>query len=254
MSRAWLTTLICNWMRPSIGRSPVYYYFISNFITFPQTDTLVLMDCRIGHPWMMILQIQMTSRIGWTILTPFVLPYSMIGYCLLLPCHAPLIWGFVSLACHPPFTQHQVASSFYPFLCQSLLSHILLSFTPLFPSPSLSRTLLLYVPRSTKAIAREARIRLIWGFLKTHARPANLSDTEFHSLVNSVMKIFLLHGSLWHWEPHGRHQLVVSEHRRFGLIKEAHNDLRHKGVFTVQTRLLLHFWWPMLVKDVKWFV
>ncbi|KAF8545809.1 hypothetical protein OG21DRAFT_1479754 [Imleria badia] len=34
----------------------------------------------------------------------------------------------------------------------------------------------------------------------------------------------------------------------------AHNDLRHKGVFTVRTRLLLRFWWPMLVDNVKWFI
>ena len=68
------------------------------------------------------------------------------------------------------------------------------------------------------------------------------------------MKFFLLHGSLWHREPHGCHQLVVPEHHHFRLIKEAHDDLGHKGVFTVRTRLLLHFWWLMLVEDVKWFV
>ncbi|KIO11464.1 hypothetical protein M404DRAFT_113647, partial [Pisolithus tinctorius Marx 270] len=38
------------------------------------------------------------------------------------------------------------------------------------------------------------------------------------------------------------------------LIKEAHDDLRHKGVFMVRMHLLLHFWWPLLVKDVKWYV
>ena len=132
-------------MRPSIGRSPVYYYFISNFITFPQTDTLVLMDCRIGHPWMMILQIQMTSRIGWTILTPFVLPYSMIGYCLFLPHHTLLIWDFVPLACCPLSPRCWVASSFYPSLHQSLCSHILLSFTPPLLSPLPSWTIPLYL-------------------------------------------------------------------------------------------------------------
>ena len=110
------------------------------------------------------------------------------------------------------------------------------------------------IPRSTKAIAREAWIRLIRGFLETRAQPADLSDTEFHSFVNSATKFFLLHGSLWRQEPHSRHQLVVPEYQHFGLIKEAHNDLGHKGVFTVRTQLLLRFWWPMLVKDVKWFV
>ena len=110
------------------------------------------------------------------------------------------------------------------------------------------------IPQSTKAIAREARIHLIRGSLETRARPADLSDTEFHSFVNSATKFFLFHGSLWRREPHGRHQLVVPEHRHFGLIKEAHDDLGHKGVFTVRTQLLLRFWWPMLVKNVKWFV
>ena len=68
------------------------------------------------------------------------------------------------------------------------------------------------------------------------------------------MKFFLLHSSLWRREPHSRHQLVVPEHQRFGLIEEAHDDPGHKGVFTVRTQLLLRFWWPMLVEDVKWFV
>ena len=110
------------------------------------------------------------------------------------------------------------------------------------------------IPWSTKAIAREARIRLIQGFLETRTRPADLSDTEFHSFINSATKCFLLHGSLWHREPHGCDQLVIPKHQRFGLIKEAHDDLGHKGVFTVQTQLLLRFWWPMLVENVKWFV
>ena len=75
----------------------------------------------------------------------FALSYSMIGYCLLLSCHAPHIWGVVSLAYRPPSPRHRVASSFYPSLRQSLCSHILLSFTHLLPSPSSSQTLPLYL-------------------------------------------------------------------------------------------------------------
>ena len=53
------------------------------------------------------------------------------------------------------------------------------------------------IPQSTKAIAREAQICLIRGFLEARARPADLSDTEFHLFINSATKFFLLHGSLW---------------------------------------------------------
>ena len=41
---------------------------------------------------------------------------------------------------------------------------------------------------------------------------------------------------------------------RYRLIWEAHNSLRHKGVFSVQTCLLLCFWWPVLVDDIKWYI
>ena len=240
-------------MRPSIGGLPVYYYFISNFATFPKTNTPVLTDYRISHPQMTILQIQMISRIGWTILTLFALPYSMIGYCLLLSCHALHIWGVVSLVYCPPSPWCWVCFLLLPIPPPIFVQSY--SFV-LHSSASEPVTELDYptIPRSTKAIAREAWIRLIRGFLETRAQPADLSDTEFHSFVNSELKFFLLHGSLWHREPHGRHQLVVPEHRHFGLIKEAHDDLRHKGVFTVRTRLLLRFWRPMLVEDVKWFI
>jgi len=59
--------------------------------------------------------------------------------------------------------------------------------------------------------------------------------------------------SLYCRELHGHHQLVVPIERQYGLIREAHDDLGHKGVFSIQTRLLLYFWWPMLVDDVKWY-
>ena len=134
-------------MQPSIAGSLVYYYFILIFITFPQTNTPIPMDYHVGHPWMTILQIWMILRIHWTILTPFVLPYLMISYCLLLPCHALHIWGFVFLAYHPQSPRCWIASSFYPFLHHSLFSHILLFSTLPLPlsSLSLSQTLPLYL-------------------------------------------------------------------------------------------------------------
>ena len=110
------------------------------------------------------------------------------------------------------------------------------------------------ISQSTKAIAREAWIRLIWDFLNICLCSADLSDADFQSFVNSATQFFALYDFLWRHELHGHHQLVVPEHWRYGLIKEAHDDLGHKGVFTVRTRLLLHFWWPMLVNNMKWFV
>ena len=37
-------------------------------------------------------------------------------------------------------------------------------------------------------------------------------------------------------------------------MKQAHNDLEHKGMFTVKARLSERFWWPDMEEDIKWFV
>ena len=40
-------------------------------------------------------------------------------------------------------------------------------------------------------------MRSIRGFLDTKEHPADLTDAEFQSFVNSATKFFLLHGALW---------------------------------------------------------
>jgi hypothetical protein len=82
---------------------------------------------------------------------------------------------------------------------------------------------------------RKAQIQLIHRFLETQERPDAMLDKEYQSFINSATHFFILNGSLWRREPHGKHQLVVPESQWFGLIKEAHDDLGHKGVFTVRT-------------------
>ncbi|KIO02719.1 hypothetical protein M404DRAFT_147444 [Pisolithus tinctorius Marx 270] len=110
------------------------------------------------------------------------------------------------------------------------------------------------IPWSTKARACEAKIEMIRPFLTTCERPPDLTDVQCSSFFNSASRFFLLDGNLWHREPHGQHQLVVNESKWYRLIKEAHDNLGHKGVFMVRSRLLLCFWWPLLVEDVKWYV
>ena len=110
------------------------------------------------------------------------------------------------------------------------------------------------IPQIDKAVAKDARILCIHQFLETTEHPLDLSQRDFQSFVNTTSHFFFLNSLLWCCQPNGRHQLVVAEPKCYRLIKEAHDDLRHKGVFSVHTCLLLRFWWPMLVDDVKWFI
>ena len=94
----------------------------------------------------------------------------------------------------------------------------------------------------------------IHEFLCDYVCPPDLLDSDYMSFVNAAIHFFLLNGLLYCWEQHRQHQLVVPVEHRYGLIWEAHDSLRHKGVFSVWMHLLLHFWWPVLVNDIKWYV
>jgi hypothetical protein len=90
-------------------------------------------------------------------------------------------------------------------------------------------------------------------FLETKERCTELTDEQHVAFVAVAARYFIFESNLWKREPHGRHQLVVPEHRRYRILKEAHDDLGHKGVLTIRTRLLLRFWWPMIIDDIKWY-
>ncbi|KAF9439686.1 hypothetical protein P691DRAFT_619117, partial [Macrolepiota fuliginosa MF-IS2] len=48
-------------------------------------------------------------------------------------------------------------------------------------------------------------------------------------------------------------KLVIEEDKCLDLLKQAHNELRHKGIFTTWMHLLEHFWWPRLNDDIRWY-
>jgi hypothetical protein len=46
----------------------------------------------------------------------------------------------------------------------------------------------------------------------------------------------------------------VPKEKRYELLKEVHNILGHKKIYTMRMQLLEHFWWLFLDQDVKWFI
>lgn len=113
------------------------------------------------------------------------------------------------------------------------------------------------IPRNNISALRDAGILKIKRFLDNPQRPDNLMAKEgqkFKQFVKRATGFFLTEGQMWKKNSQGKHKLVIPEDRRFGLIKQAHDDLGHKGIFTVRTRLLERFWWPDLDRDVKWYI
>ena len=61
-------------------------------------------------------------------------------------------------------------------------------------------------------------------------------------------------GELWRKRASGPHQKVPRRGHRYELLRVAHDQMGHKGVFSTLARLQDRFWWPKMDDDVKWYV
>jgi len=109
------------------------------------------------------------------------------------------------------------------------------------------------IPQSNEAQVLDAKMVAIKHFLNSCKKPVDLSDEEFKSFMHYAARFFILEDNLWCRDPQGKHQLVVDPRKHYRILKEAHDDLGHKGVYAVHMRLLLQFWWPHIIDDVKWY-
>lgn len=110
------------------------------------------------------------------------------------------------------------------------------------------------IPRSARALAQDAKLEVVRAFLQHFQRPDGLSDSQFLAFVRYSSKFFVKGETLWRRHPDGHHKVVIAPDRRLQLIKTAHDDYGHKGVYSVRVRLAERFWWPMLDEDAKWYV
>ena len=110
------------------------------------------------------------------------------------------------------------------------------------------------IPRSTKALRREAKLDTVRKFLTTLERPPNLSDDAYRQFIRYAMDYSLLGKNFYRKDRDGHYQLIPKTSNRFQLIQYAHDTLGHKGIYATTRNLLLRFWWPHLSEDVRWFI
>jgi len=110
------------------------------------------------------------------------------------------------------------------------------------------------IPRAEKSKTKDEKIKEIKSFLEAPEQPISMDDQGFKQFIKKASNFFVLDGQLWKKDQQGRHKLVIPEERRLGIIRQAHDELGHKGIYTVRTRLLERFWWPDLDEDVKWYI
>lgn len=110
------------------------------------------------------------------------------------------------------------------------------------------------IPRSESAKERDRRVGEIKEYLETMERPAAWTTMTARQVAKMVGKYVIYEGSLWRKRREKPFQKVPAAERRYGLLKKAHDDLGHKGVFAVKARLQDRFWWPKMDGDIQWYI
>jgi hypothetical protein len=74
---------------------------------------------------------------------------------------------------------------------------------------------------------------------------------ERDRFVKCTRRYFVHGGRLWRRQVQGRHQLVLNPGQYEQVLREAHDDLGHKGFYATLRTLLDRFWWPSIADNVK---
>ncbi|KAL5523329.1 hypothetical protein ACEPAF_1596 [Sanghuangporus sanghuang] len=104
--------------------------------------------------------------------------------------------------------------------------------------PKMTDIALTLFPSSEKANPKDARLDDVKSFLIGQKRPDQLDDRGYAALIRYAANFFARDGRLWKKVRNGRHQVVIEPERRWNLVKQAHDDLGHKRVYSVRIRLL----------------
>lgn len=109
------------------------------------------------------------------------------------------------------------------------------------------------IPRTEKGIQGDAKLEAVRSFLDEPRVSFPGSEKDLKRFVKYASGFFVLEGKLWRKDRHGRHKIVIPKEKRLELIRQAHDELGHKGTFTTRIRLGERFWWPHMDDDIKWY-
>ena len=120
--------------------------------------------------------------------------------------------------------------------------------------PIASSPLATMILRSNKAKAKDDELKRVAKFLVDPTQREGMNTKELKVLIRKASGFFVVDGWLWKKNPRMRHKLVVEEGKRLGILRQVHDELGHKGIFTTRTCILECFWWPYFDDDIHWYL
>jgi len=120
--------------------------------------------------------------------------------------------------------------------------------------PIASSLLAIIIPWSNKTKAKDDKLKRVMKFLVDPIQQEGMNTKELKILIRKASSFFVVDGWLWKKDPRMRHKLVVEEVKQLGILKQVHNKLGHKGIFTTCTHILECFWWLYFNDNVYWYL
>ena len=108
-------------------------------------------------------------------------------------------------------------------------------------------------PISEKALKAEDDLARIEQYLHSLRLPTDLDDKSSEKFLRLAARFFILNGRLWRRQSHGRHQLFIPPPQRLHIVRDAHDNLGHRGFYSTRRTILDRFWWPSAEQDIKWY-
>jgi Integrase zinc binding domain len=109
-------------------------------------------------------------------------------------------------------------------------------------------------PVSDQSSKADEDISQIQDYLTTLKLPSNLSEDALAKFLRKVKQFSLIDGQLWWNFSTGRPQMFIPPSERLFIVRDAHDRLGHKGIYSTRRTILDRFWWPSVDQDIKWYV
>ena len=119
--------------------------------------------------------------------------------------------------------------------------------------------------QNKQAELAEQKLREVKSFLKNAKPPVDvrLSPEQTHSIIQErklkafiqyAVQFFLHNQQLMQKHHSNQHCVVPDKSKRVELVRAAHDQIGHHGIYATHKKLVKHFWWPWMDSDIKWFV
>lgn len=110
------------------------------------------------------------------------------------------------------------------------------------------------LPEWPESQKQENKMKEVRNFLKDLKLNSRGDLEASKQLIKYAGKFFIKEDTLWRRGKEGKHKIVLEKAKRHELIRQAHDEVGHKGIYTVRKRIGERFWWPCMDQDIKWFL